>query len=303
MKKTITLLLAMLMVLSACGKTEMLFQEVKDEYDTIASSIENGLENGGTMLNEDYLNAISQIASKYEDIKKGISDKNIDAAQEIYGLAHKLEYVANLFDSDIAKTIASFAASAKTMIEAAYDDVDADFETSKKDFEAKLEEVQNLAAEDFDEIQKKAKLTWNEVEDQFSEIEETALNDLTALKELDSYELEELKHDIIDNYDAIKDGVTEDGLEAAKKMYYAAIRLKAYMEDVGIEESEAVSTFADKTINYVKCALFNVEGDAATINKEFEDGVASAKKWTQSTWNKITTEIGISYFYNYDTVE
>lgn len=289
MKRFITIIMAIALLLSGCSKKELLWSETKSLYENAMNEAIDEANKAETFLEEDYKYAINMIEAHYEEIKKGISDKNSASAAAMYRSAALIKTVALGFDSDAAISLADFAQSAIFVIEAAHDDVNGDFEIAKSQFEERLEAIKNMTDVEYDAALRKAKLKWQDVESEFEAIANEALETQTRYAEVTSFELEELKHDIIDSYELIKDGVTEDTNDIAMSVYRAAVKLKDYTEGLYADEATTVYEFADKTISFVKSCYVG-GGD---VMNEYGDDIARAKKWTQSTWNIITMYLGM----------
>ena len=86
-------------------------------------------------------------------------------------------------------------------------------------------------------------IAWDDVKDDFDQIDQDVENDTSK------QDVKALTQTILDGYDKIKEGITQDNQEEAKKVYEAASRLE-YIEKntdqkLSSEEKEAI----DKAIN------------------------------------------------------
>ena len=174
---------------------------------------------------------------------------------------------------------------------AIYDGKKDDFNALKQNVLDGIDNIQNWADEQWNTVEKKARLTWDSVMEQIENVEQDAKDSLTSLSTLAETELEEYKHTIIDNYELIKDGITEDTNEIAKQMYEAAVKLEAYTRKISNDEAKKVEEFAKHAQSYIKQCYGKILDDEEKLTQDFIDDVAGAKKWTQSTWNEITKDL------------
>jgi len=291
MRKLILSILSILILLSGCGK-KITWEDVKEDYSSMSKEVKQITKDIEEVVKDDYTGLLKELSDYVNEAEYSKEENNLDLLKRTYKVAVYLEEFASLFEGSAAQTLLTLAVNVKDLVRSNYDGDKNDFNVIKQRVLSQIEEISSWADDEWSTIEKKAKLTWNdEVEAEYEKLEDEALDSLTELDELSEYELDDLKHDIIDNYELIKDGISEDTKQAASKMYTAAIKLKKYVKNADCKEADKVTKFAKHTIIFVEQTYGKVIDADDIPETTFEEDVASAKKWTQSTWNAITREL------------
>ena len=77
-------------------------------------------------------------------------------------------------------------------------------------------------------LKENVEIAWDDVKDDFDQIDQDVENDTSK------QDVKALTQTILDGYDKIKEGITQDNQEEAKKIYEAASRLE-YIEKIQIK--------------------------------------------------------------------
>lgn len=286
MKKLIICLLSLMMLAGCAEKTtwedvESNFVDAGKEVDEIAKNIE-------VISEDDYQALLVELNDYVDDIEFSQDQDNQDLLRRTYKVAQYIEVFASLFEGNAAQQLLALASNSKDLIKSVYSGNKDDFNAIKDDVKNQIGEISSWADDQWNTVIKKAKLVWDEVSSKIEELEEDAKDNLVSFEDVTEYELDELKHTIIDNYELIKDGVTEDTNKIAQDMFVAAVQLQAYTRKINNDAADKVYDFAKHTQSYIKRCYGKVLEDGEELSNNFEEDVASAKKWTQSTWNEIT---------------
>lgn len=290
MKKAIISLFSILLILTGCGN-KISWQDVQETYINASEEVKDIAENIEEITEADYQALLVELKDYVGDAEYSQDQDNQDLLKRTYKVAQYFESFASLFDGNCAQQLLSLSGAVKKLCVAVYDGKKDEFNEIKQNILEQIDEIQTWAKDQWETVEKKARLSWDSVVEQIETVEQNAKDSLTSLSKLAEAELDQYKHTIIDNYELIKDGITEETNDIAKQMYEAAIKLEAYTKKISNEESEKVKEFAKHAQSFIKQCYGKVLDEEEALVQDFADDVASAKKWTQSTWNEITKDL------------
>lgn len=289
MKKIVLITMSILILLSGCTE-KIKWEDVENTYKEAEKEVKNNI-NTEVISSQDYKGLLTELNDYLEDVEFSQDQDNQDLLKRTYKAAEYIEIFASLFEGSSSEKLLLLVRDVKNLVKSIYGGEKDDFNSLKGKIQSNINEISSWADDEWSSVEKKAKLLWDDVEEEFNQVEEDAEASMIAFNKLAEYDLEELKHTIIDNYQLIKDGVTEDTNEIAKQMYSAALQLKEYTRKIYSEDADKVYEFAKHTISYIQEAYGKVLQDDEKLTQSFEIDVDNATKWTQSTWNEITKEL------------
>ena len=290
MKKILIVLLSILL-LCGCSKDSISWDDVKGQYASIDSKVNEETQNTIALTPEDYKKLVNQISDGVNQSKYKQNDDNHNLLINIYTAAKYLNNYASLFEGNFPRQLVILASNVFKLRDNFYSGNKNDFETVKDDILAQLKQISVWTDDNWQTLEKKAEITWKEVEDAIKKIEKSFNSDLTPFDQITEFELEDYKHVIINNYEKIKDGVNDDEKDVALQMYESALKLKEYTKKIKNTQAKKVKQFAEQTIIYIKNSLHKQLEESEISDIDFSDEIAAAKRWTQSTWNEITREL------------
>ena len=131
-------------------------------------------------------------------------------------------------------------------------------------------------------------IAWDDVKDDFDQIDQDVENDTSK------QDVKALTQTILDGYDKIKEGITQDNQEEAKKVYAAASRLE-YIENntdqkLSSEEKEILE-FGKKTKTLMMHYYGNGEGIFQDAVDDVENGIDRVKNFTEEKWNDFKDKL------------
>ena len=277
------LILLLVLFLSACGASALAWDDVKEHYRELEVSAEDPLS-AETFLKQDYEAILDTIRNDMEALPFGMKKNETETADSLYSAAVKLEKAAAFTDSEFSLKLCSVADKAKRLIEAAYDKT-SDYDTLKYELGLDLNEIESWEEENWLQVIKKKRLKWSDLENEFLTLEEETIDGLVSPRKVTEAELEDCKDTILNHYEEIAKGVSEDTLEITKAMYASAVALKEYTEDLEGNAGPKVCAFAVQTIEYIQEKLGMTIDDP---DYDYPSQIESAKKWTLSTLNELT---------------
>lgn len=290
MKKVVLIAISILILLTGCAK-KIKWEDVENTYKEAEKEVKNITDTIEVISKDDYKGLLTELNDYIGEAKFSQDQDNQDLLKRTYKVAEYIELFASLFEGSSSEKLLALAHDVKKLVKSVYGGEKDDFNSLKEEIQLNINEISSWADDQWSTVEKKAKLLWGDVEEQFDQVEEDAEESMIAFNKLAEYDLEELKHTIIDNYQLIKDGVTEDTNEIAKQMYSAALQLKEYTRKIYSDDADKVYEFAKHTISYIQEAYGKVLEDEDKLKQSFEVDVDNATKWTQSTWNEITKEL------------
>ena len=131
-------------------------------------------------------------------------------------------------------------------------------------------------------------IAWDDVKDDFDQIDQDVENDTSK------QDVKALTQTILDGYDKIKEGITQDNQEEAKKVYEAASRLE-YIEKntdqkLSNEEKEILE-LGKKTKTLMMYYYGNGEGVFQDAVDDVENGIDHVKNFTEEKWNDFKDKL------------
>lgn len=271
------------LILCACSGKAVSWEDVKASYEEIGSTVSDPL-NSETFLKQDYEKTLSSLEEGIGSLAFGIRKDETQVAEDLYRNAVELEKAASFTDSEYSLKLRDVADKTKKLIAAAYDKT-SDYEVLKYELGLDLDEISNWEEENWLQVVKKKRLSWSEVEDDFLTLEEETLDELISPRKVSEADLELYKDTILNHYEEIANGVSEDTLQATKDMYASAVALREYTEDLKGNAGPKVFAFAVQTIEYIQEKMGMKIDDP---DYDYPSQIESAKKWTLSTLNELT---------------
>ena len=131
-------------------------------------------------------------------------------------------------------------------------------------------------------------IAWDDVKDDFDQIDQDVENDTSK------QDVKALTQTILDGYDKIKEGITQDNQEEAKKVYEAASRLE-YIEKntdqkLSSEEKEILE-LGKKMKTLMMHYYGNGEGVFQDAVDDVENGIDRVKNFTEEKWNDFKDKL------------
>ena len=131
-------------------------------------------------------------------------------------------------------------------------------------------------------------IAWDDVKDDFDQIDQDVANNTSK------QDVKALTQTILDGYDKIKEGITQDNQEEAKKVYEAASRLE-YIEKntdqkLSSEEKEILE-LGKKTKTLMMYYYGNGEGVFQDAVDDVENGIDRVKSFTEEKWNDFKDKL------------
>lgn len=290
MKKTLLAIISILILLTGCTH-KLVWTDVEGIYRETEKEINNIKKNITTVTKDNYEDYLEELGNEIDNIEFSQEETNQKKLEKIYKAAEYIQMYASLFEGNPAQELLSLALNTKDLVKSIYSGDKDQFNTLKTSIVDEINAITTWSDEQWSSVEKKAKLLWEDVESEFEKISEEAKESLIAFDKLAEYNLEDLKHTIIDNYQLIEDGVTEQTNEIAQDMYFAAIQLKEYTRKIYSDDADKVYEFAKHAISYIEEAYGKVLQEEEKLTQSFKVDVEDATKWTQSTWNEITKQL------------
>ena len=146
-------------------------------------------------------------------------------------------------------------------------------------------------------------IAWDDVKDDFDQIDQDVENDTSK------QDVKALTQTILDGYDKIKEGITQDNQEEAKKVYAAASRLeyiekntdqkkdqvflyiKDEIEKISSAEEKEILELGKKTKTLMMHYYGNGEGIFQDAVDDVENGIDRVKNFTEEKWNDFKDKL------------
>lgn len=289
MKKFLLIILTALLLLSGCEKKAE-WQDVESTYKEVENQAKDNI-NTSTIIKDDYQNLLTELNDYVENADYSQKQDNQNFLTKTYMVAEYIELFASLFEGNCAQQLLVLAKDSKDLVKSVYSGDNQDFENLKNKIQNEITTIQSWADEQWNSVSKKVKIKWESVEADFEKIDEQARKDVEEFGNVLETTLEELKHTIVDNYELIKDGITEDTDEVAKEMYSAAVQLETYTKRIYSDDADKVYYFAKHAKSFIKEQYGKILTEEEILEEDFVNDIEAAKKWTQSTWNEITKQL------------
>lgn len=287
MKKILILILVLL--LSGCGSKNIKWEDVSSVYDELNTTAAQKVSSYEAYGEDVYKALLNEIKGNLENLSSGIKADGEEAAKTIWLDAEMLKQLAASFNNDASDSLSYLAESLQKLVQGAYGKA-SDFKDAKQTVSNLLDEALEWGSDMWSLIEKKKTIKWTQVKEGYETLKEETLYNLPRPSEITELELEGYKDTILNNYELIKDGVTEETKINADVIYEAAVSLKEYTEDLSGETAEKVTRFADQAISYVMEAYGEKIEDP---DYDFLKIAQDAGKWTLSVWNELVKLINL----------
>ena len=129
-------------------------------------------------------------------------------------------------------------------------------------------------------------IAWDDVKDDFDQIDQDVENDTSK------QDVKALTQTILDGYDKIKEGITQDNQEEAKKVYAAASRLEYIEKNTSVYQTLANHQnyyFTNDLAYELMCSIFNIKSN------HFDETNSLASPQYKFTRDMLTTDLGKMY--------
>ena len=129
-------------------------------------------------------------------------------------------------------------------------------------------------------------IAWDDVKDDFDQIDQDVENDTSK------QDVKALTQTILDGYDKIKEGITQDNQEEAKKVHAAACRLEYIGKNTDQKlSSEEKGILEKKTKTLMMHYYGNGEGIFQDAVDDVENGIDRVKNFTEEKWNDFKDKL------------
>ena len=285
--KKYSLMLILLLLVGCSSQKYMTYDSVKDDFEAV--EVDNPIESSSTFDKNDYLNILDGVKDEIEALTSPIDKDNLENAKTLYTSALLIEKLSNSYSNQASESLKQLSTKIKELVIQSFEE-DTDLESSKNELNQVIDAIYNWDDLTWLSIEKRNLIKWDDIKEEYEQLEENAKEDMIPSKKINEAELEELKDIIVNNYELLAYGISDNEKETANKVYAAAIQLKEYTRKLKGNTADKVYNFANQTLNYViKC----YGGEIDETDYDFLDRVTSAKKWSLSTWNEIVTLLRI----------
>lgn len=274
----------MIVLLCACSSKTIKWQDVESRYSEIETNCQSYMADAKTITRQDYQVLLNSIIDNIESFEAGIDKENEAVADTLYESACKLLNLSSYSNSIFANNLQKLSQNVKDLVIAAYDKNDS-FSQLKTQITDQLNEIESWQDEDWSTVEKYPSISWQEVETVYEQLKQDTANELTARRDVDETELENIKYTILNNYEKIINGVNENNQQAAYDIYTAAYKLQAYTQDIDVDSAVKVNTFAIHAMEYVEKAYGKKIDDSGY---DFLNEIESVKKWPLSLFSELT---------------
>lgn len=131
-------------------------------------------------------------------------------------------------------------------------------------------------------------IAWDDVKDDFSGIDQNIKKDSSYVSNITGEDIQELTKTIQEGYDKIKEGVTQDNQEEAKKVYEAASRLQYIEENTDkklTDKQKQVLEIGKSMKTLIMHYYGNGDGNYDGAVDDVEQGLQNIKDYTEDSWN------------------
>ena len=136
-------------------------------------------------------------------------------------------------------------------------------------------------------------IMWDDVKDDFDKIDDDVENNTDYLNSLTKDDITNLTTTIQDGYEKIKNGVTEDNQEEAKRVYEAAAKLE-YLAKKGndklTDEEKEVLKLGERTKALMMHYYGQGEGNYNDAVDDIEDAFDRVKDFTDDKWDELKSK-------------
>ena len=129
-------------------------------------------------------------------------------------------------------------------------------------------------------------IAWDDVKDDFDQIDQDVENDTSK------QDVKALTQTILDGYDKIKEGITQDNQEEAKKVYAAASRLEYIEKNTDQKLSSEEKEILDEA-KAIEQEAYNGNGEGIFQDAvdDVENGIDRVKNFTEEKWNDFKDKL------------
>lgn len=287
MKKLLIIFLV-LSLITGCSKKQVLWTDVQENFESVMTEVNDITSKMETIVRDDYKGLLTELKDYVNDAKYDVEEDNQDLLKRAYKVAYYIEKLASRAKSEYADELLNISKEVKNLCKGAFEEEkEEEFYTIKVNIIDAINNCLNWQDKQWAKVEVLEKIKWADVEEEILQIENTAWYDTKTNEEVSEYDLDDLKHVILDNYELIEDGITENNDEIAKEIYYAAVQLESYSRRIYNAESNKVKEFALASQSYVKQMYDKTLEDWEVLEKDYVEYANDASKWTQSTWNEI----------------
>ncbi len=281
--KKILILLLILLVAGGCASS-VSWEDAKPVMEEVYQTAIKDASGYDSYSADEFKALIASVCERAESLEEGIKEDKQEEIKEIYHDNIVLRLLASESNSIESNMINQLSLAVEDMIISAYEK-NGELKENKDKMHELREQIDGWNDDNWALVEKRKKLSWNEVKDEYEKLEQDTIAELKAADEVVEAELEEYKNIITDNYSAIANGVDANNKKYADLIYESAVALNEYTKDLEGEQAEKVNKLAVSAKNFVQICY----GANITDDLDFETQVQSAKKWTLSLWNEITT--------------
>ena len=292
MKKIITIILMIL--LCACSGT-LKWDNVQEKYAELSDSVENIAANAEEFTRSDYSKLLNELSDGVEALQSGISKDDTETVDSLYETAVKLEKVAALFSNDSSAQLTLLAGAVKDLVVAAYNKTDG-FEDLRNGVTEQIDTIKVWGDDMWSSVEILPLISWEDVKESYEELAKEVISGMPKKKEITEEQLATLKNFIVENYNQISKGVTEEKQGIAKELYSAAVQLQELTNKMKGDAAAKVNQFATHALEYIMNA-YGVPIEDETY--DFLNEVDSAAKWTLSLWNEIVARLQRDDLYDH----
>ncbi len=273
----------MIIMITGCSASGLSWSDVENSYVEMDGAI-NDPAISGEFLKSDYISIIEDIKTALDGFSSGIKEDR-SQADRLWEDAVKLQKAVEA--TDAASPLMVLANDLKQLIKAAYDKSES-FTSIKENVITAIDEI--LAWDDMQwaSVERHPLLGWEDAKELLEAAAAEALETMTPKKKVTESEIEGYKDTILDSYAAIEKGVDRSSLDSAAKIWAAASVLEEYTDEVEGRAPEMVNSFARQTLMYVREKLGETIDDP---DYDFPLQIETARKWTLSTLNELTTSL------------
>lgn len=288
--KKMIIVLTVLM-LWGCGAKTLSWDDITDEYAEINAQAMSAYGSREEFLKNDYLGLLDAIEEDAGALTAGIKKDEDGTARKLFEDASIITALTSAFENESAAILRELSLSIQVLVKAAFDKAD-NFEDYRQEVLSQIETIRAWGDEEWSKVEKRKKISWSEVSEEFAALEEETIDNLVNARDVSEYELEQMKDLIADNYDRLLNGVNVANLETAKDIYKAAIELYQYTEKLESDSGVKVNALARMAREFVEECLGRKTEDP---EYDFLNLVEASRRWSLSVWNEITTEIRLKY--------
>lgn len=152
--------------------------------------------------------------------------------------------------------------------------------------------MQDDVEETADRFSGEVEIMWDDVKDEFNKIEQDITgNGDNALVEED---ISNLTTTIKNGYEKIKNGITQDNQEEAKKVYEAAVKLEYIKNNSQVElndEEEEILELGEKTKTLMKHYYGQSEGNYSEAVSDVEERLDKLNDFTDEKWTELNNKL------------